>query len=346
MRLALGAVLLVLAATGCSTELPPLLNPNLSAAQIVALPSHVGLRDVHYVSAFTGPDGTAYQQLSGTVQLQPVRGMSQTAAAVPAKGSLTPTEYRVVNGVAYSQMLPGWSHPRWQATPMVGPSLPANDPEFFDLWWRLGPFQVEGQEGSAVDRAWRLISPQPNMGPQATVRVWIRQRDGYPLQYRLSFVKGTTTLRFDGWNSGARVKAPPATDLLPPPANGPVAGQLRYSSGTLRVLAVDYAYRGMLVPAPVPGSHVVGAEVYVDAPPGPYMLPDWPHWQLLDAAGTAYPVLTPGNGAYGGKGGGGTDLLAFFEVADTANGPFTLHTVLLDAPPSDTVAVDGLIKLS
>ncbi|HEX6348090.1 MAG TPA: hypothetical protein VF160_01730 [Candidatus Dormibacteraeota bacterium] len=359
MRLALGAALLVLTVAGCSADLPPILNPNLDAAHIAALPSHAGLRDVHYVSVFAGPDGRAYTQQSGTVQLQPVRALSQVISPGPGAGGFAPAEYREVNGVTYNQMLPGWSHPRWQAFPAAASAGPTGNPAWFDQWWQLGRFRIEGQEGSAVDRAWRLVAQQANMGPQATVRLWIRQRDGYPLQYRLTFVKGTTTVTFDRWNSGARVNAPAPADLLPPPANAPVAGQLLFSGGSLRVLSVDYAYHGSIGLAPVPaGSHLVGTEVYVDAPAGTFMLPDYSKWQLLDGAGNAYPAQT--NGAYGGKG-GGSDLLAFFTMSDAAAAPYTLHVVFTDIPgmqmqgvkpppgympPPPKVVLDGLIKLT
>lgn len=348
MRLALHAALLVLAATGCSAELPPLLNPNLNAGQIAALPSHVGLRDAHYVSVYTGADGTKYQQLSGTVQLQPVRALSQTLTPGVGPAPIAPSEYREVNGVTYSQLLPGWSHPRWLASGTSSGVLPVGNPVYFDLWWRLGRFQVEGQEGSTVDRAWRLVSPQANgKGGPAALRIWIRQRDGYPLQYRLSTGNGTaTTLTLDRFNSGARVKVPPASELMPPPPGVPVAGQLPFSGGTLRVLSVDYAFHGSLVPAPTAaGSHLVGIEVYVDAPRTVYMLADIAHWELLDAAGNAYPSQTAGGGVYSGKG-GGSDMLAFFAVPDSASRPFTLHALFNDVPPSRKVVLDGLIKLS
>src|SRR6266851_3504120 len=173
MRRALAAAGLWLLVAGCAADIPGL-HPDLSAAQIAALPGRSQINDAHYVSTFTGPDGTVYSSQSGTVDLRPTRALSQVTTLPPAgKGGFVPGEYREIMGTGFA---------------------PAN-PVYFDRWATLGPFQVEGQEGSAVDRAWRLVAHPVATGfsaPQVSLRLWIRQRDGYPLQYQMDFVKGST----------------------------------------------------------------------------------------------------------------------------------------------------------
>jgi len=346
MRLAVAGALLLLTPAGCAGDLPPLLNPSLSAAQIAALPGKAGVRDAHYVATYGGPDGTVYQTVSGTVQMQPVHGLSQTSSVVPGKGGVQLGETREVGGVVYNQVFPGWSHPRWMSNPAYSGAVWAN-PIYFDGWGASGGFRVEGQEGSAVDRAWRLVSQAGGtLKPGATIRLWIRQRDGYPLKYRLDFTQATTTIVFDRINSGARVSPPPARDLLPPTGVADVA-RYAFDGGAIRVLTADYSYRGPLVTPSDTSERLVGVEVYVDAPPTPSLLADPSRWQLISADGTRYPGVTAGAGAWG-KGNGGTDLLAFFRVPADAQRPFTLHVVLTDFQKLATpnVVVDALIKLS
>ncbi|HEY8641944.1 MAG TPA: hypothetical protein VIO84_04175 [Candidatus Dormibacteraeota bacterium] len=353
----MAAVGLLFLVAGCAADVP-VLHPDLSAAQIAALPGQASINDAHYVTQFTGPDGTLYSSNSGTVELKPARALSQVTAIPPGpKGGFLPGEYREINGTAYNQLLAGWSHPRWSmgAAAMSYGFTPGN-PVYFDSWPASGPFQVEGQEGSAVDRAWRLVAHPGTMGSQATVRLWIGQRDGYPLQYRMDFMKGSTRIVFDHVNSGARVKAPAAADMIPPPATLADAGRYTFSGGSIRVLAVDYAYKGPLVSA-VEGSHQVGAESYVDAAPNPPLVADLSRWELIGADGSAYRTAVGAGGTFYGKGGGGGDQLAFFSVPNEAKGPFSLHVVLTDLvqnipplqkgpPPAPNVLVDALIKLS
>jgi hypothetical protein len=246
-------------------------------------------------------------------------------------------------------------------TVVIGSGFAPGNPVYFDTWPTSGPFQVEGQEGSAVDRSWRLVAHPVNMGPQATARLWVRQRDGYPLQYRMDFVKGSTSIVFDHINSGARVKAPAAGDMIPPPATLPDAGHYTFAGGVIRVLAVDYAYKGPLTSA-ADASHQVGTEVYVDAAPNSPLLADMTRWELIGADGTVYRTAVGAGGTFYGKGGGGGDQLAFFSVPNDARAPFTLHVVLVDypqtgvpppdgatqegQPPTPEVVVDTLITLS
>jgi hypothetical protein len=79
----LAAASLLLIVAGCAADIPAL-HPDLSAAQIAALPGKANINDAHYVSRFTGPDGTIYSSASGTVELKPARALSQVTAMPPA----------------------------------------------------------------------------------------------------------------------------------------------------------------------------------------------------------------------------------------------------------------------
>jgi len=348
---------LLLAATACAADIPAL-HPDLSAAQIAALPGQAGINDAHYVTQDTGPDGTVFSSASGTVQLKPARGFSQLTVMPPgAKGGYLPGEYREINGTAYNQMLAGWSHPRWAMNPPAMGGIAPDNPVYFDTWHASGPFQVEGEEGSAVDRAWRLVAHPTTMKPGATLRVWVRERDGYPLQYRLDLLKGgSTRIVFDRVNSGARVKAPAPQDMIPPPAAQPDAGHYSFAGGVIRVLAVDYAYTGPLA-SPSVGGRQIGTEVYLDAPTNQGLQAPLTRWELIDVDGTVYRTAVGAAGTFYSNGGVGGDQLAFFSVRNEAKAPFSLHVVLVDNPqnvppqkqgpaPTPEVVVDAVIKLS
>ena len=144
--------------------------------------------------------------------------------------------------------------------------------------------------------------------------------------------------------------------MIPPPATLPDAGHYNFAGGVIRVLAVDYAYKGPLA-SQADGSRQVGTEVYVDVAPNQPLIADATRWELIGADGTAYRTAVGAGGTFYGKGGGGGDQLAFFSVPNAARGPFSLHVVLTDLnqnapplqhgpPPPPEVVVDALIKLS
>ncbi len=96
----------------------------------------------------------------------------------------------------------------------------------------------------------------------------------------------------------------------------------------------------------------------MDVASQPSVGPDTTRWELIDGAGATYRTTGSPGGTFYGKGGGGGDQLAFFSVPNDAQGPFSLHVVLVDyaqkvapppnqaVPPTPTVVVDTVIRLS
>lgn len=211
------AVLLlgVVGATGCSGQ--------PSAGDLWGQPDRSAVHDAHATLVATGSGATF--QGDGTIVFKPRTAMSLRlrTGTGPLAGQMDVLE---VNGVTYQR---ADADQKWARSP-----VPVPDP----TWAAASDQRLVGQETVAGDRAWHLVATRSG----SPVELWVRERDGYPLQVITRSAGGTTyRFAFDQFNTGDRVAAPMAFELKPlaRSLSGHVGDVLQLNSARIGVLSFE-----------------------------------------------------------------------------------------------------------
>jgi hypothetical protein len=243
-----------------------------SAGDLWGRPAQSGARDAH--AAVVASDSGVSFRGDGTVVFKPRTAMSlhlQTRV-----GSLLgEMDVLEVGGVTYQR---GPMQPKWARS-----ATPAPDP----TWEGASGPRVVGEETVAGGRAWHLRASRG----RSPVDMWVRMSDGYPLEVVTSSGSGPPfTFRFDRFNSGGEVQAPPAVAVRPPARSlsGGVGATLALDAARITVVSVDgdAVADGHLV-QPRPGNRFVVVEVAVENTGGE-PISTFLGWRLTDAAGDAW----------------------------------------------------------
>jgi Domain of unknown function (DUF4352) len=266
------------------------------AGDLWGRPDRSGAHDAHATIATSG--GGAHFRGDGTIVFKPRPAMSlrlQTQlGALP--GQLDVLE---VDGVTYQR--PAGDR-KWARG-----AIPVPDPS----WSRASDPSLVAEETVAGTRAWHLRASRSG----SPVELWVRVRDGYPLQLVTRNGSGMVfTFVFDRFNTGDRVLAPRGVELKPAPRvlSGSVGDVLALNAARIGALSLeDDATADDDAVTPRAGNRFIVVEVSVEntsaAPLSTYL-----DWRLTDGAGgtwaealgvrePAFPAgeLAPGEQAHG-----------------------------------------------
>lgn len=266
-----------------------------SAGDLWGRPDRSAAHDAHATMVATGAS-PAFEG-NGTIVFKPRTAMSlrlQTRNG-PLSGQMDVVE---VNGVTYERGAPDQ---KWARS-----TVPVPDPS----WTGATAGRVVGQETVGGDRAWHLAGSRAG----SPMDLWVRIRDGYPVQVVTRSAGGTTyRFRFDRFNTGDQVVAPLAFELKPPPRTlgGRVGDELALNAARIGVLSFeDDAVADDDLVQPRAGNRFVVVEVSVENT-GTGMLSTFLDWRLteggtswteaLDVREPAFPAgeLAPGGRAQG-----------------------------------------------
>lgn len=250
------------AAVGCSLQPSP--------SELWGRPLQSSARNAHAtITATSGASGTALQG-DGVVVFKPRTAMSFRLRTRPgaSPGELDVLE---VDGITYQR---GATDQKWQHS-----SAPAPDP----TWTGGTNPRLLGEATVGGDRAWHL---QATRGA-AHVEMWVRERDGYPLQVLTSNGTGTVfRFVYDQFNTASGVAAPQTPDIKPPARalSGRVGDALSLSTARISVISCDdNAAPDDQTIVPRPGNRFVVVEVAVQNT-GSGDLSTFFDWLLTDSA--------------------------------------------------------------
>ena len=194
------ALAVLLAACGEAAGIP-------SAQEILAKPNHANLRDAHFQlsGTFSSNGKTVNLSGDGDVVYKSATPAGHFSFTSTAAGHPVHLDDIYINGVDYSYSP---QDGKWIARPSVSGLGPTSFSGASD-------FEYLGEDDLPQGRAWHARA-KDKVGN--AFEGWIRESDGYPLQYRLytTSSKLTTTmmLTFERFNTGVTIAAPPASSVV------------------------------------------------------------------------------------------------------------------------------------
>jgi outer membrane lipoprotein-sorting protein len=186
---------------GCGGPGSPLGPP--SPQDIFAKPAHASsLKDAHFIvgGKFTNQGKTVALAGDGALVYKSGSGRFKFQASVA--GQQVSFEDISVNGTDYTMTIPGSG--KWVARA----SASALGPNSFT---GASGFKYVAEETLPQGRAWHVAAKDKDGNP---FDGWIRKSDGYPVKYVITQQGNTLTLTFDKYNTGEKIAAPPASQVV------------------------------------------------------------------------------------------------------------------------------------
>jgi hypothetical protein len=192
---ALGALLAACSNSAVQPAKPP------TAADILNKPDQANVWDAHFtLSAHVVSGSVSFDATGdGIIVIKPQPASKFTMNTTVQGQTLRFVEI-IVGGKEYD-LSP--DNPRWTEKP-ANTSNPSS--------FKGKDARLVGEETLKNGKAWHVHAVDENGNP---FDAWIRESDGYPLQYATSSQGTTFTAVFDHFNTGQTVTAPPASDIQP-----------------------------------------------------------------------------------------------------------------------------------
>jgi len=259
------------AVTGCGMQPSP--------SDLWGRPFQSGARSAHATITATGAGNGETLQGDGTVIFKPRTAMSLSLRT--RVGSL-PGELDVllVDGVTYQRAA---VDQKWQRS-----SAPPPDP----TWTGATEPRLVGEDAVGGDLAWHLRATRRG----SPVEMWVRERDGFPLQVVTRNGAGTVfRFVYDRFNTATTVAAPLAPEIKPPARmlSGHVGDALSLDGARVTVISCDEN----AVPdddsvQPRPGNRFVVVDVSIENT-GSGPLSTFLDWRLTDSARDSWSEALP-----------------------------------------------------
>jgi hypothetical protein len=188
----------LLAACGPGTPLGP-----PKPQDILAKPAHASsLKDAHFVLSGKFTEQAKSVGLTGDGALVYTTAAGRFKFVTTVAGQQVSFEDISLNGTDYTMTIPGSG--KWVARP----SAAALGPNSFA---GASDFKYAGEETLPSGAAWHASAKDKDGNP---FDGWIRKSDGYPLRYVITQQGNTLTLTFDKYNTGVKIAAPPASQVV------------------------------------------------------------------------------------------------------------------------------------
>jgi hypothetical protein len=189
---------------GCGGPGSPLGPP--TAKDILAKPTHAGLKDAHFLVSgkFVNPTpgGPAVDVHGDGALVYTSPGAGRLKVETTVTGQQVSYQDISINGIDYTFIAPGsgkWTAKKTSAG--LGP----------DSFTGTSAFKYVGEENLPSGKAWHAQAKDPDGN---LFDGWIRESDGYPLKYQEAQQGNALILSFDKYNTGQSITAPPASQVV------------------------------------------------------------------------------------------------------------------------------------
>jgi len=246
----------------------------------------------------------------GTMVMHPHYALSMTVRGSLGQLAFT-TQSIDVDGKEYSRV----GTEKWTT------SAPKSEPGNAS---RATGAKLVGEDTLAVGKSWHI---RANDASGASFDTWVRESDGYLAKYAGTTGGGTMAIEFTQYNTGAKVTAPPDSEVKPPArqVTGKVGDAERLNGLTVTVVTADLNVKSTnRFLAPKAGDRWVVVQVLYENTGTDKISYNQFDWKLTDAAGFSYdttytdigPELHSGDLAAGEKARG----YISYEVPQSAAG--------------------------
>jgi outer membrane lipoprotein-sorting protein len=195
------AILAAVLFASCGGPGTPLGPP--SAHDILSKPNHASLKDAHFLVTGTFASQGITVNLKGDGELvyqSPGAGRFKFQTLVA--GQTVTFDEISIGGSDYTMTVPG--NGKWVSKASTSPLGP-------DSFRGASDFKYVGEENLPAGKSWHAKAKDKDGN---SFDGWIRESDGYPLKYTLTQQSNALTLSFDRFNTGVRISAPPASEVV------------------------------------------------------------------------------------------------------------------------------------
>ena len=195
------AILAAVLFASCGGPGTPLGPP--SAHDILSKPNHASLKDAHFLVTGTFASQGITVNLKGDGELvyqSPGAGRFKFQTLVA--GQTVTFDEISIGGSDYTMTVPG--NGKWVSKVSTSPLGP-------DSFRGASDFKYVGEENLPAGKSWHAKAKDKDGNP---FDGWIRESDGYPLKYTLTQPSIALTLSFDTFNTGVKIAAPPASEVV------------------------------------------------------------------------------------------------------------------------------------
>jgi len=195
------ALLAALLLAACGGPGAPLGPP--SARDILSKPNHTNLKDAHFLVTGTFASQGISVNLKGDGELvYQAPGAGRFRFQTVVAGQTVSFEEISIGGSDYTLTQPGSG--KWVSKPSTSPLGPTS-------FSGVSDFKYVGEENLPAGKSWHARAKDKDGN---AFDGWIRESDGYPLKYTLTQQNNALTLTFDKFNTGAKISAPPASQVV------------------------------------------------------------------------------------------------------------------------------------